>query len=110
MNYWFAQWKEEGDHRTKELGLCSKVNRIATESLLQEILRQMNEAVERRESANSTLEQFVELVFPSASLTPRTRCPDSGGLTGASLRKKARPEINRPASGTRARGLNRRKL
>lgn len=62
-NYWFAQWREEGDHRTKELGLCSKVNRIAAESLLQEILRPINEGVERRESTKSTLEQFVELVY-----------------------------------------------
>jgi hypothetical protein len=43
----FAQWREEGDHRTKELGLCSKVNRIAAESLLQEILRPINESANK---------------------------------------------------------------
>lgn len=33
--YWLAQWREEGGHRTKELGLCSKITKIAAESMLQ---------------------------------------------------------------------------
>ena len=62
-NYWLAQWREEGNHRTKELGPCAKVTRLAAESMLQEILKPVNEGVERREPMKATFEQFVELVY-----------------------------------------------
>ena len=62
-NYWLAQWREDGDHRTRELGLCSKINRLTAESLLQEILKPVNEQAERRESTKFTFGQFVELVY-----------------------------------------------
>ena len=38
-----AQWREEGEHRTRELGLYSKITKIAAQSLLQEILKPLNE-------------------------------------------------------------------
>ena len=61
--YWYAQWREEGIPRSKELGLCSKVSRLAAESILQEILKPINEGTERREKRDFTFESFVELVY-----------------------------------------------
>lgn len=61
--YWLAQWREEGGHRTKELGLCSKVTKIAAESMLQELLKPVNGQTEHRETQKSTFAQFVEHVY-----------------------------------------------
>lgn len=61
--YWLAQWREEGGHRTKELGLFSKISKIAAESMLQEILTPINDGVERKERAKTTFAQFVENVY-----------------------------------------------
>lgn len=62
-NYWLGQWREDGRHRTKELGLCSKINRLTAESLLQDILKPIKGA-ERREQSRFTFEQFTELAYP----------------------------------------------
>jgi hypothetical protein len=62
-NYWLGQWREEGGHRTKELGLCSKISKLSAESMLQEILKPINEGAERKESAKFTFEQFVETAY-----------------------------------------------
>lgn len=61
--YWYAQWREEGVPRSKELGLCSKVSRLVAESMLQEILKPVNEGTERREMRDFTFESFIELVY-----------------------------------------------
>lgn len=53
--YWLAQWREEGGHRTKELGLCSKITRLAAESLLQEILKPINQGAEAQGQAEHNL-------------------------------------------------------
>jgi integrase len=60
---WYAQWREEGIPRSKELGLCSEVTRIAAEAKLQEILKPINEGTERREKTEQTFEEFIELVY-----------------------------------------------
>ena len=62
-NFWLAQWREGSLHRTRELGLCSKVNRLAAESLLQEILRPVNEGAQQEKKGDVTFEQFVELEY-----------------------------------------------
>lgn len=62
-NYWFAQWREEGRPRTKEIGLCSKMTRVAAESILQEILRPINEGVQRTIPTDVNFESFVELTY-----------------------------------------------
>lgn len=62
-NYWFAQWREEGRPRTKEIGLCSKMSRVAAESILQEILKPINEGVEQMVVKDCTFESFVELTY-----------------------------------------------
>lgn len=62
-NYWFAQWREEGRPRTKEIGLCSKMAKITAEGILQDILKPVNEGVERSVSKELTFESFVELTY-----------------------------------------------
>ncbi len=62
-NYWFALWREEGRPKSKEIGLCSKMSRVAAESILQEILKPVNEGVERAISRETTFESFVELTY-----------------------------------------------
>jgi integrase len=60
---WYAQWREEGIPKSKELGLCSEVSRIAAEAMLQEILKPINDGTERREKTDHTFEAFIELVY-----------------------------------------------
>ena len=62
-NYWFAQWREEGRPRTKEIGLCSKMTKITAEGILQNILKPVNEGIERSVSKELTFESFVELTY-----------------------------------------------
>ena len=33
-NYWYAQWREEGKPKSKEIGLCSKMDRVKAEGIL----------------------------------------------------------------------------
>jgi hypothetical protein len=51
--YWLAQWREEGGHRTKELGLCSKVSSHAAKIMLQEILKPINARAEHKRNQDS---------------------------------------------------------
>jgi len=60
---WYAQWREEGLPKSKELGLCSEMSRVGAESMLQSILRPVNEGAEKREKTDQTFESFVELVY-----------------------------------------------
>src|SRR4051794_8992138 len=60
---WYAQWREEGRPRSKELGVCSEVSRIAAEAMLQEFLKPINEGTDRREKTEQTFEEFIELVY-----------------------------------------------
>jgi integrase len=62
-NYWFALWREEGRPKSKEIGLCSKMSRISAESVLQELLKPINEGVERAISRETTFESFIELTY-----------------------------------------------
>lgn len=61
--YWFALWREEGRPKSKEIGLCIKMSRVAAESILQEILKPINEGVERAISKETTFESFVEMTY-----------------------------------------------
>ena len=60
---WYAQWREEGQPKSKELGLVSEVSRISAEAMIQEILKPINEGTETREKTERTFESFVELVY-----------------------------------------------
>ena len=61
-NYWYAQWREEGRPKSKELGLCSKMTRVEAEARLAEILQPVNVGSCLRNVAR-TFENFVELVY-----------------------------------------------
>src|SRR5882672_11963454 len=45
-NYWYAQWREDGKPKSKEIGLCSKMDRMKAEGILTEILKPINEGAE----------------------------------------------------------------
>ena len=61
--YWFAQWREEGGKKTKELGLCSKVPRADAEALLASIVRTLNGEKGQTSVELFTFKSFVEKVY-----------------------------------------------
>jgi integrase len=63
--YWYAQWREDGKPRSKELGLCSTMTRAQAEGILSGILQPINEASGRGRMprVNHTFGQFVEQVY-----------------------------------------------
>lgn len=62
-NYWYAQWREDGQPRSRELGLCSKMTRLEAEAALAEILRPINAAAAQPGKAVYTFGKFVEEVY-----------------------------------------------
>ncbi|MBM3740732.1 MAG: hypothetical protein FJW39_33715 [Acidobacteria bacterium] len=62
-NYWYAQWREEGLPKSKELGLVSKMTRIEAEQVLAEILEPVNLQAGRPGGVAMTFERFVELIY-----------------------------------------------
>lgn len=62
-NYWYAQWREDGKPKSKELGLCSKVNRAEAEAILSEILQPINSSAGQPSRILYTFENFVEAVY-----------------------------------------------
>jgi integrase len=60
--YWYAQWREDGQPKSKEIGLCSQMSRGEAEAQLAEILRPLNAAV-RAATPQFTFESFVRSVF-----------------------------------------------
>ncbi len=62
--YWYAQWREDGRLRSKELGLCSEMTKGEAEAILAEILRPVNENAGGRALPQAfTFESFVRSVF-----------------------------------------------
>ena len=63
--YWYAQWRDQGIPRSKELGLCSSMTRGQAEAILAEILAPINETAGHKPSpyVNHTFGQFVEQVY-----------------------------------------------
>ena len=61
--YWLGQWRENGRHKTRELGICSKVTRLVAESLLQQILVPVNDGTHRDKKGEITFERFVEFEY-----------------------------------------------
>jgi integrase len=61
--YWYAQWRENGQPKSKELGLCSEVSRAEAEVLLADILRPVNAGVCGAAAPFHTFQSFVESVF-----------------------------------------------
>lgn len=108
---WYAQWREEGIPRSKELGLCSEVSRISAEAMLQDILKPINEGTERREKTDHTFEAFIELVYlpvyeqkwkdsTKDTETNRIRCHLVRNLGDRPMRKIDREAMQRVLNGT----------
>ncbi len=62
-NYWYAQWREEGKPKSKELGLCSKMSRKEAEALLTGILTPVNAGADGPDKVAFTFERFVEVIY-----------------------------------------------
>src|ERR1700677_475367 len=62
-NYWYAQWREEGKPKSKEIGLCSKMDRVKAEGILSEILKPINEGAENPDKITGTFAKFCEVVY-----------------------------------------------
>lgn len=62
-NYWYAQWREEGLPKSKELGLVSKMTRIEAETALAEILEPLNVAAGRPGPKVLTFAEFILLIY-----------------------------------------------
>ena len=62
-NYWYAQWREGGRPKSKELGLCSKMSPVEAKAKLMEILQPVNAGAERAKRIDFTFESFVEAVY-----------------------------------------------
>src|SRR5207247_1111236 len=61
--YWYAQWRDNGQPKSKELGLCSQVSRAEAEALLAEVLRPINAGVYGGTPQLFTFETFIQSVF-----------------------------------------------
>ena len=61
-NYWYAQWREEGKPKSKEIGLCAKMSRVEAEAKLGEILQPVNAGADKA-GANWTFARFCEGVY-----------------------------------------------
>jgi len=61
--YWYAQWREDGKPKSKELGLCSAITQGKAEAMLAEILEPINKAAGERPEITYTFGRFVEGVY-----------------------------------------------
>jgi len=60
---WVAQWRENGNKRSKVLGRCTEIPKSQAQVMLAQILQPINELAGHRRAAVSTFEQYVESVF-----------------------------------------------
>jgi integrase len=61
--YWYAQWRADGQPKSKELGLCSRVSKSEALATLDEILRVINRGAGQPPDTARTFQQFVECVY-----------------------------------------------
>ena len=67
---WYAQWWENGHHRAKILGPCSKMNAAEAKRALEAIVAPLNAQLERGIKRPLTMRQFVEQEYlPTMNLT-----------------------------------------
>ena len=62
-NYWYAQWREEGCPKSKEIGLCSKMTRVEAGAKLAEIMVPVNAGAGKAEAITWTFAKFCRLVY-----------------------------------------------
>ena len=61
--YWYAQWREYGEPRSKELGLHSTLSRAEAETMLAAILQPINEGVGKPQLPVFTFKAFVDSTY-----------------------------------------------
>jgi integrase len=61
--YWYAQWRENGQPKSKELGLRSQLSPAQAEAALAEILRPINAGLCGAATQCYTFQSYVESVF-----------------------------------------------
>ncbi len=61
--YWYAQWREYGEPRSKELGLYSSLSRAEAETMLAAILQPINQGVGKPQLPVFTFKGFVDSVY-----------------------------------------------
>ena len=61
--YWYAQWREGGKAKSKELGLCSEMSKGEAEGVLAEILQSVNAGISQGRGQVYTFEEFVNRVY-----------------------------------------------
>ena len=106
-NYWYAQWREDGKPRSKELGLCSKVSRPEAEAKLAEILHPQNLLAGQLVTPIYTFGQFIEVIYlpvyrrkwkPSTAVTEENRLtvnlvPDLGPILMTEITRGALQQL-----------------
>src|SRR3954454_19280307 len=60
---WVAQWRENGNKRSKVLGRCAEIPKSQAQTILAQILQPINESAGHRRVAVSTFKRYVETVF-----------------------------------------------
>jgi len=61
--YWYAQWREFGEPKSKELGFCSSLSRAEAETMLAAILQPINEGVGKPQLPVFTFKAFIDSVY-----------------------------------------------
>ena len=61
--YWYAQWRENGAPKSKELGLCSRVTKSNAEAELAAILAPINQGVQKPQLQVFRFKEFVSGVY-----------------------------------------------
>ncbi len=61
--YWYAQWREGGEPRSRVLGLWSQMSKGEAQAQLAAILEPLNRGIPKRQAAIFSFEQFVEGVY-----------------------------------------------
>lgn len=61
--YWYLQWREDGQARSKELALCSEISRAGAEVIRAEIMEPINKGALKSSKPVYTLEKFIEKVY-----------------------------------------------
>jgi len=62
-SYWYAQWREDRQCRSKEFGLCSQMSKGEAEAALAAILQPINANAGLRVRPIHTFQQFVEAIY-----------------------------------------------
>jgi hypothetical protein len=102
-SYWYGQWREDGECRSKEFGLCCQMSKGEAEAALAAILQPINVDAGLRTRPTYTFLRFIEEIYLpvcrgkwkiSTGMTEESRL--QGHLVG-SLRQRGSPLARQPS-------------